>query len=277
MRTWFITGCSTGLGRHLALAVLEQGHNAVVTARDPGALADIGAAYPKTALTLALDVRDGGQIAAAVAQAEARFGGIDVLVNNAGHGYRAAIEEADMAEVRALFETNFFGAAEVIRAALPGMRARRGGVIVNLSSIAGRGAAPGSGYYAATKFALEGMSDALRKEVAPLGIKVIVVEPGGFRTDFAGRSLRQAQAAIGDYDRTAGRRRKENDRSHGAQPGDPARGAQAILQVVEAPEPPFRFAMGRDALAFIDRELEAQRRDLDGWADLSATTDFPAA
>src|SRR5271166_802686 len=238
MPTWLITGCSSGLGRHLAEAVLAQGWNTVVTARDPARVADLVAAHPYTALAAGLDVGDGEQVKAAVGQAEARFGAIDVLVNNAGHGYRAAVEEGDEAEVDELFASNFFGAVAMIKAVLPGMRKRRLGAIVNVSSIAARRTSPGSGYYAATKCALEGLSDGLRKEVAPLGIKVIVVEPGAFRTDFSGRSLVQSHAAIGDYAGTAGRRRKENDETDGQQRGDPARGAEVIIGAVETTDPP---------------------------------------
>ena len=188
MSTWFITGCSTGLGRALAQAVLANGWNAVVTARNPQSIADVAADRAGSALALKLDVTDSGQIAEAVRQAEARFGGIDVLVNNAGYGYRGAVEEASDSEIRALFDTNFFGLVAMTQAVLPGMRARESGYIINISSVGGRMAAPGSGFYSATKFAVEGMSDALRKELKPLGIGVMVVEPSGFRTDFAGRS-----------------------------------------------------------------------------------------
>ena len=196
MTTWFITGCSTGLGRSLAKAVLERGWNAVVTARDQATVEDIVVAYPDTALALPLDVRNRAQIDEAVHRCRGRFGSIDVLVNNAGYGYRAAVEEADESEVADLFATNFFGLAAVTKSVLPGMRERRQGSIVNISSVAGRMSQPGSGYYSATKFAVAGLSDALRKEVGPLGIKVVVVKPGGFRTDFAGRSLQQARLAI---------------------------------------------------------------------------------
>jgi NAD(P)-dependent dehydrogenase (short-subunit alcohol dehydrogenase family) len=274
MSTWLITGCSTGLGRHLAQAVLERGWNAVVTARNPAAVQDIVASFPNTALPLALDVTDHAQVSNAVQQAEAHFGCIDVLVNNAGYGYRAAVEEADEADIRDLFATNFFGVAAMTKAVLPSMRARRQGTIVSTSSIAGRRAAPGSGYYSATKFAVEGMSDALRKEVGPLGIRVMVVEPGAFRTDFAGRSLQQSSTAIADYAETAGRRRKEIDRSHGTQPGDPTKAARAIIQAVEAPNPPFRLALGSDAVAIIREELDAQRKELDAWEEISASTNY---
>src|SRR6185312_7707273 len=189
-----------------------------------------------SALAVALDVTDDGQVTEAVRLGEERFGAVDVLVNNAGYGYRAAVEEADEADVATLFATDFFGPVALIKAVLPGMRARRHGAIVNISSIGARISPPGSGYYSASKAALEGMSASLHKEVGPLGISVTVVEPGGFRTDFAGRSLQQSSAAIPDYADTAGRRRKENDTAHGNQPGDPSRAAEAIITAVEAPE-----------------------------------------
>jgi NAD(P)-dependent dehydrogenase (short-subunit alcohol dehydrogenase family) len=233
MPTWLITGCSTGLGRHLAEAVLARGYNAIVTARDATKVQDLVDANPDTALALALDVTEDTQVTNAVQQAEGRFGGVDVLVNNAGYGYRAAVEEGEEPEVATLFATNFFGPVAMIKAVLPGMRARRNGAIANISSIGARISPPGSGYYSATKAALEAMSASLRRELEPLGITVTVVEPGGFRTDFAGRSLQQSQDAIADYADTAGRRRKEHDTAHGNQPGDPARAAQAIITAVE--------------------------------------------
>lgn len=275
MTTWLITGCSTGLGRHLAEAVLAAGFNAVVTARDPATVQDIVGAYPDKALSVALDVRDWGAAQRAVKSAEDKFGAVDVLVNNAGYGYRAAVEEGDEDEVANLFATNFFGAVSMIKAVLPGMRARRSGVIVNVSSIAARMSLPGSGYYSATKFAVEGMSDALRKEVGPLGIKVLIVEPGAFRTDFAGRSLHGARSAIADYAATAGPRRKENDKTDGTQPGDPARAARTIIEVVESPSLPARLLLGSDAIQVVGAELEAQRKELIDWKTVSVTTDFP--
>lgn len=276
MKTWLITGCSSGLGQSLARAVLASGANAVVTARDPGRLADLVAAHPQRALAAALDVTDPAAIAATLAQAEARFGAVDVLVNNAGYGYRGAVEEGDAAEVAALFATNFFGAVAMIKAVLPGMRARAAGTILNISSIAGRLAAPGSGYYSASKFALEGLSDALRKEVAPLGIRVTVIDPGAFRTEFAGRSLHQARAEIADYASTAGPRRKENDKTHGTQAGDPDRAAQALLTLVAGTSLPARLLLGSDALRIVGAELAAQAAEIATWAGLSASTDFAA-
>jgi len=201
---------------------------------------------------------------------------VDVLVNNAGYGYRAAVEEGDEKEVADLFATNFFGTVSMIKAVLPSMRARRNGTILNVSSIAGRLAAPGSGYYSATKFAVEGMSDALRKEVAILGIRVAILEPGAFRTDFAGRSLHQARANIADYASTAGPRRKENDKTHGTQPGDPERAAQAIIKLVAASTVPARLLLGSDAVKIVGGELDTQRQEIDAWKDVSISTDFPS-
>lgn len=276
MKTWLITGCSTGLGRALAFEILNAGFNAIVTARDFKAVQEFAEKFPERALPLSLDVTDKAAIAEVVRAAEKRFGTIDVLVNNAGYGYRGAVEEGNDEEVSALFGTNFFGTVNMIKAVLPGMRERRSGAILNVSSIAGRLAAPGSGYYSATKFAVEGMSDALRKELAPLGIRVVVVEPGAFRTDFAGRSLHQASANIADYAETAGPRRKENDKTHGAQPGDPVRAAKALIEIVNGDNAPFRALLGTDAIKIVGDELDKQRAELDAWKELSKSTDYPA-
>lgn len=274
MATWLITGCSTGLGRALAEAVLASGHNAVVTARNVDAVEDITAGFPDTALALPLDVTDKAQISAAVKAAEDRFGAIDVLVNNAGYGYRAAVEEADDADIRRLFDTNFFGAVDMIKAVVPGMRANKSGSILNISSIGARITPPGSGYYAATKAALEGMSGSLRNELKPLGINVTAIEPGGFRTDFASRSLTQSTTAIGDYADTAGKRRKEHDTAHGTQPGDPDKAARAIMAVVDSPNPPGLLVLGTDAFGAFGKVAEAQRAELDQWRELSTSTDI---
>jgi NAD(P)-dependent dehydrogenase (short-subunit alcohol dehydrogenase family) len=274
MPTWLITGCSTGLGRSLAEAVLERGYNAVVTARDAAKVKDFAESYPDTALALALDVTEQAQVTRVVQQAEERFGGVDVLLNNAGYGYRAAVEEGEDADVQRLFATNFFGAVAMIKAVLPGMRSRRAGAIVTISSIGARISPPGSGYYSATKAALEGMSASLRKEVAPLGITVMAVEPGAFRTDFAGRSLQQSREAIADYAETAGKRRKENDNTHGTQQGDPAKAAQAIIAAVEAPDSPSLLLLGQDAVEGFRGVLDAQRRELDAWEKTSLRTGF---
>jgi NAD(P)-dependent dehydrogenase (short-subunit alcohol dehydrogenase family) len=274
MSTWFITGSSSGLGRDLARTVLDAGHNAVVTARNAESVKDLADAYPDTALAVALDVTDHGQVAEAVRLGEQRFGAVDVLVNNAGYGYRAAVEEGDDVDVATLFATNFFGPVALIKAVLPGMRARRHGAIVNISSIGARISPAGSGYYAASKAALEGMSGSLRKELVPLGISVTAVEPGAFRTEFAGRSLQQSATAIDDYAETAGKRRKEVDTAHGTQPGDPARAAQAILAAVEADEPPALLMLGPDALNAIRGVIDAQLSELKEWEETSLSTDF---
>jgi NAD(P)-dependent dehydrogenase (short-subunit alcohol dehydrogenase family) len=276
MSTWLITGCSTGLGRALAEAVLDRGEYAVVTARDAAGVRDLADAHPDTALALALDVTDHRQVAEVVEQAQQRFGAVDVLVNNAGYGYRAAVEEGDEADVERLFATNFFGAVAATKAVLPGMRARRSGAIVNISSIGARITPAGSGYYSATKAALEGLTGSLRKEVEPLGITAMVVEPGAFRTDFSGRSLQQSAEAISDYADTAGRRRKEHDTTHGTQPGDPAKAAQAIIRAVEVAEPPALLVLGQDAVDGFRGVLDAQRAELEAWESTSVDTGFDA-
>ena len=276
MATWLITGCSTGLGRAFAEAVLARGENVVATARDAAKVADLAEAHPGTALALALDVTDDEQVTSVVKAAEERFGGVDVLVNNAGYGYRAALEEGEDADVRQLFETHVFGTVRTTKAVLPGMRARRSGTIVNLSSIGARIAPEGSGYYAAVKAAVEALTLALRKEVAPLGITAMVVEPGGFRTDFAGRSLTQSAEPIDDYADTAGKRRKENDTAHGTQPGDPAKAAAALIEAVESTDPPFMLLLGNDASDAFRTALDALRTEVDDWEPLSRGTDFDA-
>jgi NAD(P)-dependent dehydrogenase (short-subunit alcohol dehydrogenase family) len=274
--TWLITGCSTGLGRALAEAVIGAGHNAVVSARDVAKVADLVDIAPDRVLAVALDVTDPQQVASAARQAEERFGGVDVLVNNAGYGYRAAVEEGDDADVRTLFDTHFFGAVAMIKAVLPGMRARRSGAIVNISSIGAQLTPVGSGYYAAVKAAIEGMSGALRGELAPLGISVTAVEPGAFRTDFAGRSLTQSAAVIDDYADTAGQRRKENDTMDGNQAGDPAKAAAAIITAVDSGDPPGFLLLGPDALAAYRYIADGRANEIAAWEQLSAGTDFDA-
>lgn len=272
MSTWLITGCSTGLGRALAEAVIGAGHNAVVTARDVAKVAELADAAPDRVLALALDVTDGDQIAAAVQQAQGHFDGIDVLVNNAGYGYRAAVEEGEDAEVRALFETHFFGTVAMIKAVLPDMRKRKSGAIVNISSIGVQLTPVGSGYYSAAKAAIEGMSGALHGELAPLGISVTVVEPGAFRTDFAGRSLMQTATVIDDYADTAGRRRKENDTMHGNQAGDPAKAGAAIITAVESAEPPAFLLLGQDALFSYRHIADRRATEITAWEQLTSET-----
>jgi NAD(P)-dependent dehydrogenase (short-subunit alcohol dehydrogenase family) len=276
MSTWLITGCSTGLGRALAEAVISAGHNAVVTARDVEKVADLAVDNADRVLPVSLDVTDTSQITDAVSQAEEKFGGIDVLVNNAGYGYRAAVEEGDDSDIRALFETQFFGAVGMIKAVLPGMRGRRSGAIVNISTIGVQIMPVGSGYYAASKAALEAMSGALYGELQPLGISVTVVEPGAFRTDFAGRSLTQSNTIIDDYAETAGKRRKEHDTMHGTQPGDPAKAAKAIIAAVESDEPPAFLLLGNDALSTYRRLAAARLDTIQTWEHLTTSTDIEA-
>ncbi len=275
MSTWFITGCSTGLGRALAEAVIGTGHNAVVTARDVKKVADLADVAPERVLAVALDVTNPEQVTSAVHEAQQRFGGaIDVLVNNAGYGYRAAIEEGDDADVRALFETHFFGTVAMIKAVLPRMRARRSGAIVNISSIGAQVMPVGSGYYAAAKAAMEGMSGALRGELAPLGISVTIVEPGAFRTDFAGRSLVESATVIDDYAETAGKRRKKNDTMDGTQAGDPAKAAAAIITAVESSEPPGFLLLGPDALALYRYVADGRASEIGKWEKLTSSTNL---
>ncbi|WP_174243217.1 oxidoreductase, partial [Beijerinckia sp. L45] len=235
---WFITGCSTGFGQELAKLVLARGWRAVVTARDKARVADLTRGLEDRALAHDLDVTDAAQIEAAVAAATKKFGGIDVLVNNAGYGYQASIEEGVEAEIRAQFDANVFGLFALTRAVLPGMRAKRKGHVLNITSVAGFVGFPGSGYYAASKHAVEGWSDALAAEGAPLGIKVTCIEPGPFRTDWAGRSLKQTPNAIADYAETAGTRLKNTAEKSGTQAGDPVRAGEAMIAVTEAAHPP---------------------------------------
>ncbi len=272
---WLITGCSTGFGRELAALVLARGWRAVVTARDVGKVADLVQDHEERALALALDVDQRAQVDAVVAQAEAKFGAIDVLVNNAGYGYLAAIEEGEDAEIRAMFETNLFGLIAATQAVLPGMRARRRGHIVNISSIGGLVSFPATGFYHATKYAVEGLSESLAQEVAPLGIKVTVVEPGPFRTDWAGRSIKQSTIRIDDYEPTAGARRSQTEGRSGKQPGDPGRGAEAIIAAVQSDQPPLRLLLGKPALGMARGKLETLKRDFDAWEKTTLGADYP--
>jgi NAD(P)-dependent dehydrogenase (short-subunit alcohol dehydrogenase family) len=270
---WFITGCSTGFGRTLARIALDRGWRVAATARDSNSLKDLSTTYGKRVLALPLDVTNDTQISRAVEAAESTFGSIDVLVNNAGYGYLAAIEEGEDEEIRAVFDTNVFGLAAVTRAALPGMRTRKRGWVVNITSIGGLVGNPGAGYYAASKFAVEGLSDALSKEVAPFGVKVLIVEPGPFRTDWAGRSIRQSPE-ISAYAETSGARRKWIRDSDGNQQGDPVRGCEAILAAISSKNPPLRLPLGRLAIDGALAKLESVRGDIESWARVSLATDF---
>ncbi|MGR9556019.1 oxidoreductase [Rhizobium leguminosarum] len=273
---WFITGASSGLGRALAEAVLARGWRAAMTARRPETLADLTAEHGDRALALALDVTDSNSIAGAVHDAETHFGVIDVLVNNAGYGYLSAIEEGDDAEIRAQFETNVFGLIAVTKQVLPGMRSRRQGHIFNVSSLGGLVAFAATGYYHATKFAVEGLSESLSHEVKSLGIDVTILEPGAFRTDWAGRSMVESSTIIDDYAETSGKRRQATRSVSGNQPGDPVRAATAIISAFEADEPPLRLLLGAPALKIARERLDALRANFEAWAETTLSADFPS-
>lgn len=270
---WFITGCSTGFGLALARQAIEHGYRTVITARDPVQLKEFKAT--EQVLVLKLDVTDQAQVSEAIQAAESRFGGIDVLVNNAGIGYFAAIEEAEEAQVRKMFEVNVFGLNRMVQAVLPGMRKRRSGCIVNLSSVGGLRGFAALGHYNATKFAVEGLSEALWQEVEPLGIKVMLVEPSGFRTDWAGRSANESKVQIADYAATAGAVRAAVRTSSGEQPGDPVRAAQAIVKAVASGNPPHHLLLGNDAFEGAMAKLEELRKDFTAGESAARGADFP--
>lgn len=274
-KVWFITGCSTGFGRHLAQEVLKKGDKVAVTARNTDDVKDLILQYPDTAIAIKLDVTDAEQVKAAVQKAVATFERIDVLVNNAGIGYFGAIEESEDEEVRRMFEINFFGLASVTNAILPIMRAQRSGHIVNISSVGGLVAFPGVGFYNATKFAVTGYSEALSKEVAPLGIKVTVVAPSGFRTDWAGRSANNTKMVIDDYSATAHANQNSIRGYSGNQPGDPERAAKAIVKAVESASPPLRLLLGVGSLKGTRNKIAELQKDLDTWEETTVWADNP--
>ncbi|MBE0532679.1 MAG: SDR family NAD(P)-dependent oxidoreductase [Rhodospirillales bacterium] len=272
-RIWFITGATTGFGRSLALEALARGGRVAATARDPGRL-DPALKASDRVLGLALDVTDAGQCRRAVEATLTAWGRIDVLINNAGYGQVGAVEEVGDAEARAVFDTNVFGLLNVLRAALPAMRRAGRGTVVNIGSVGGLLARSGIGIYAATKFAVEGISEALYQELKPLGIGVMVVEPGPFRTDFSGRSLVDSAVVMEDYAGTAGERRAELRGKHGAQQGDPDKAARVIIDAIDAPEPPFHLVLGGPAMARATEKLTALLEEIERWRGPSAATDF---
>ncbi|MET0747169.1 MAG: oxidoreductase [Rhizobium sp.] len=272
---WFITGCSTGFGRELATLVLERGWRAIVTARDKARVVDLVEGHEDNALALDLDVTDNDQIAAAAKAAVERFGQIDVLVNNAGYGYQSSIEEGDDDAIRTQFDANVFGLFAMTRAVLPGMRKRRRGHIINITSVAGLVGFPGSGYYAASKHAVEGFSDALAVEGRPLGIKVTCIEPGPFRTDWAGRSLQQTTSTIADYEDTVGARLKATAGISGKQKGDPIRAAKAMMMVTELEHPPRHLVLGAFGVDAVSKKLSDSLAEVEQWRDTSLGADFP--
>lgn len=274
---WLISGCSVGLGRAIANHVLAHGGRVVATARDPGTLSDLVADHTDRVLALALDVTQSAQIDVVVSRAIERFGCIDVLVNNAGYGYQSSVEEGEDVQIRRQFEVNVFGPFALTRAVLPHLRAQRSGHIVNVTSIAGLIGLPGSGYYAASKHAVEGWSDALTEECRPLGIGVTCVEPGPFRTNWAGRSLVQTPCAIPDYANTVGARLRSTQRADGRQSGDPARAAAAILAVTQTADPPRHLVLGRAGIEMVLQSSDRRRAQIDAWRQVGEGTDFPAA
>ena len=278
-RVWFITGASRGFGLEIARQVIARGDALVATARDPHQVERNLAGNGASALLLALDVTDEKQARATVEKAVARFGRIDVLVNNAGRGLLGAVEEATGEEVRAVFDTNVLGLLTVTRAVLPVMRRQRSGRILNLSSVGGFASSPGWGVYCATKFAVEGLSEALHAELAPLGIAVTVVEPGAFRTDFLdASSLHRVIQEIDDYTAaTPGRTRSWADETNHAQLGDPAKAAAAMIMVATSADPPLRLQLGSDCVARVEAKLSQVARELDRWRALALSTDHDDA
>lgn len=274
-RIWFITGASTGFGRILAEEVLKGGGKVVATARKLEKVADFEERYPGKARAFALDVTDAAQIHAVVAQVVTTFGPVDVLVNNAGFGITGAMEEVTEDEYMPVYDTNVFGLIRVTQALLPYMRQQRSGHILNLSSIGGLTASPGWGFYQSTKFAVEGLTEALAAEVGPLGIHVTAIEPGPFRTDFLGRSGVQAAEHISDYEATAGNARRYMSDQDGKQPGDPVRAAHAMIAVVESPNPPLRLLLGRSALQRLRAKLDAWQKEIAEWESTTLGADFP--
>ena len=274
MTTWLITGCSSGIGRGIAKAVLKHGDNAVVTARNISTVTDIVENYPDTAIAVPLDITNKESIAGAVKAAADNFGGVDVLVNNAGYGYRSSIEEGEEESVNLLFDTNFFGPIALIKQVLPYMRTQKNGAILNVSSIAAARSGVGSGYYAASKAALELMTDGLMKEVAPLGIKVMTVEPGAFRTKFYDTSLKGTQKQIEDYADTAWKTRKENIVDNQDQPGDPDKAGEVIYETIQKENIPKRLLLGSDAVRIVSAEMKERLQEIEDWSAVSAQTDY---
>lgn len=275
MARWLITGCSTGIGREIARAALEAGHQVVVTARKVDAVADFEDSFPDSAKATPLDVTDRSHITAAVAVAAEAFGGIDVLVNNAGYGYLSAIEEGEDDAVRRLFDTNYFGVVDTLKAVLPGMREQGSGHVVNISSMTGLVANPPNAYYSSTKFALEALTEALAKEVGPLGIKVTAIEPGAFRTDWGSRSMHETTTPIDAYADDIGVRKQLIKDFADHLPGDPCKVAEAVLMVTALDEPPLRLLLGRDVLAATREKIAAMTASIDEWEPVTVDVDFP--
>ena len=274
-KKWLITGCSTGFGRALALEALAQGHHVAVASRNTKDVSDIIEKYPDLAFAVTLDVTNKKQISDAVKSTIEKFGRIDVLVNNAGVGYFGAVEESEDDAVRNMFDINVFGLGNMIQEVLPFMRKQKSGHILNVASIGGLRSFPGVGFYNATKYAVDGLSEALYKEVAPLGIKVTIIAPSGFRTDWAGRSANDTQIKIDDYELTARKNMGDIRRSSGNQPGDPVRAAKAMIMITEVENPPLRLLLGAGALKGALLKIEELKHDFETWADVSEGADAP--
>lgn len=274
MKTWFITGAAAGLGEAIAKEALERGDRVAVTARNPERARHLLDQFPDRALPIALDVTDQVGAIAAVRLAADWGGGIDVLVNNAGRGMHGAVEEVSDAEVRALFDLNIFSLLHVTREVLPFMRARRKGHIINLGSVSGLASDVGTGLYSATKFALEGLSEAMAAELGPLGIHVTVLEPGPFRTEFNGRSLQIAERSIPDYEATAGKRTGSLRAGSGKQVGDPVKAAKLIYDITQLDKPPLHLCIGEIALARARAKMERMSAEFDAWEERSRATSF---
>ncbi len=264
----------SGLGRAVAEAVLARGDRAVVTALDEAAVAEFTTRYPETCRTCALDVTSWTAIDATVRLGEDAFGSIDVLLNAAGFGFLGTVEESTPDEYRGMYEVNLFGTAEMVRAVLPGMRGRRRGHILNISSVGGFSGSAAFAHYSASKFAVEGLSESLAAELAPLGIRVTIIEPGAFRTGFRGAAMGRARQVLPDYADSSGRARAYMDANHGTQAGDPAKAAQAMIAVVEAEAPPMRLPLGADAFERVRAKLRSVARELDQWESLGTATSF---
>jgi NAD(P)-dependent dehydrogenase (short-subunit alcohol dehydrogenase family) len=274
-KVWFITGASTGFGHLLAQEVLKAGDRAIITARKPDQITDLERQYPETARAFLLDVTHAAQIETVATKAIAAFGRIDVLVNNAGYGIAGGIEEASEAEIMPVFETNVFGLIRVTRAFLPQFRKQRSGHILNLSSMAGLVGSAGWGYYNATKFAVEGFSEALAAEMAPLGVRVTIIEPGPFRTDFLGRSAVLVKRTIADYQDTVGKTREYYYDQAGKQRGDPMKAIKAMMDVVESPNPPLHLLLGAMAYDRFKGKLDRWREEMDAYQGVTLGADFP--
>ncbi|MBB3910922.1 oxidoreductase [Sphingomonas desiccabilis] len=276
-RIFLISGVSSGLGRAFAYAALSAGHQVIGTVRRVQDADQFAALAPGRAHPLVLDVTDYEAVPSTVASAEQRVGAIDVLVNNAGYGHEGALEESSMDDLQRQFAANVFGPVAMIKAVLPGMRARRRGHIVNVTSMGGFITMPGISFYCGSKFALEGISEALGKEVAQFGIRVTALAPGQFRTDWAGRSMQRTPRSIADYDAVMDPIRAARHAKSGNQPGDPARAAQALLTLIDAPSPPMRLFLGTDALSLVEQKLAALSAEMAEWDRLSRSTDFASA